>query len=246
MASAEQLALLKQGSIVWNKWLREKRATAHSKLELFLPDLSGAVLVEAVLSGADLSGTDLSRANLTVADLSGAILSGAILSEANLAEANVTSVEWDRARMRGRYRAIRGIDSCYGDALFKRAAADQDFLDTLEGRWRSTGRMWLFRAWGWLDYGRSMWRVAAFGSGIVGCYGIIFSTWRDLLNYKDSSDTWFTPLYFSIVTFTTLGFGDVTPKGVVGEFLASSEVIIGYVTLGLLLAVLAEKLARRS
>jgi hypothetical protein len=67
-----------------------------------------------------------------------------------------------------------------------------------------------------------------------------------MLNYKDSANTWFTPFYFSIVTFTTLGFGDVKPNGVVGELLASSEVIIGYLTLGLLLAVLAEKLARRS
>jgi hypothetical protein len=33
--------------------------------------------------------------------------------------------------MRGCYLGIRGLDPCLGDAKFKRAAADQDFLDTL-------------------------------------------------------------------------------------------------------------------
>jgi Ion channel len=148
--------------------------------------------------------------------------------------------------MRGRYLGIRGIDSCFGNALFKRAAADQDFLDTLEARWRGNWRLQLFRVWGWLDYGRSMWRVAAFGFAVTSLFAGIFYLWPTLLDYRQSADTWFTPYYYSVVTFTTLGFGDVRPARTAGEILAALEVIIGYVTLGLLLAVLAEKLARRS
>jgi hypothetical protein len=34
--------------------------------------------------------------------------------------------------MRGYYLGIRGLDPCFGNAMFQRAAADQDFLDTLE------------------------------------------------------------------------------------------------------------------
>ena len=67
-----------------------------------------------------------------------------------------------------------------------------------------------------------------------------------LLDYKDSAKTWFTPFYFSIVTYTTLGFGDVKPKTLAGELVVSSEVILGYTTLGLLLSVLAQNIARRS
>ena len=52
--------------------------------------------------------------------------------------------------MRGRYLGVRGLNSCFGNALFKRAAADQDFLDTLEAHWKNDWRLLLFRAWGWL------------------------------------------------------------------------------------------------
>ena len=213
-------------------------------------DLSGAVLQAANLSEANLYEADLRRASLQYANLTGAHLSranisGADLREANLSQANVTSICWNPRQMRGKYLGVRGLDSCYGNALFKRSAADQDFLDTLETVWRGTWRIWLFGAWSCLDYGRSISRVAAFAIAIIFSYGLVFSVWRGLLDYGDS-DTWFSPFYFSIVTFTTLGFGDIKPYGVAGELLASSEVIIGYINLGLLLAVLAEKLARRS
>jgi len=58
--------------------------------------------------------------------------------------------------------------------------------------------------------------------------------------------TWFTPYYFSIVTFTTLGFGDVTPVNLAGEIWLALEVILGYIMLGGLISIFANKLARRS
>lgn len=58
--------------------------------------------------------------------------------------------------------------------------------------------------------------------------------------------TWFTPYYFSIVTFTTLGFGDVTPVNLWGEIWLAIEVILGYIMLGGLISIFANKLARRS
>ncbi len=209
--------------------------------QLNVANLGAAILSRANLRDADLMEADLSGANLGGTDISGAKFIGA-----NFTDANVAGIKWDGARMHGRYRAIRGIDSCYGGPLFKRAAADQAFIDAVEDHWKDTWRIWLFRAWGLLDYGRSMSRVAAFGFAIMCCYGMIYSTWKGLLNYTGSANTWFTSFYFSIETFTTLGFGDVKPTGIVGELLASSEVIIGYITLGLLLAVLAEKIARRA
>ena len=57
---------------------------------------------------------------------------------------------------------------------------------------------------------------------------------------------WFTPFYYSIVTYTTLGFGDVTPKTGLGQSFVVFEVILGYVTLGLLVSILANKVARRA
>jgi hypothetical protein len=42
-----------------------------------------------------------------------------------------------------------------------------------------------------------------------------------------------------------LGLGDVHPRTHLGEIFVSAEVTLGYLTLGLLLAVLADKVARR-
>lgn len=58
--------------------------------------------------------------------------------------------------------------------------------------------------------------------------------------------TGFTPYYFSIVTFTTLGFGDITPMNKAGEIWLAIEVILGYIMLGGLISIFANKLARRS
>jgi hypothetical protein len=139
----------------------------------------------------------------------------------------------------------------YGNALFKRAAADQDFLDTLEANWAGNRwRMFLFWAWGTIDYGRSLLRVFGIALVLILVFGVIYTIWPQLLGYqtwKTAGVDFFTPFYFSVVTFTTLGFGEINPKGHVwGEIIVSLEVILGYCTLGLLLSVLAEKVARRS
>ena len=57
---------------------------------------------------------------------------------------------------------------------------------------------------------------------------------------------WITMLYYSVVTFTTLGFGDITPKTHIGALLVMVEVVIGYIMLGGLIYILATKLARRA
>ncbi|WP_424005660.1 pentapeptide repeat-containing protein (plasmid) [Haloarcula salina] len=51
-------------------------------------------------------------------------------------------------------------------------------------------------------------------------------------------------LYFSAVTFTTLGYGDIRPFGPVSQALASIESFLGAALLALLVAVLARRLTR--
>jgi hypothetical protein len=128
-----------------------------------------------------------------------------------------------------------------------RDAADQDYLDTLEDQWNSRwGRFW-FWVWGLTDYGRSFMSVIVFASVLMFGFGAAYSHWPHLTATTPAMDpTRFTPYYFSIVTYTTLGFGDVRPNSLAGEILVCIEVIFGYVTLGLLLAVLGNKIARRS
>ena len=49
-----------------------------------------------------------------------------------------------------------------------------------------------------------------------------------------------------MVTFTTLGFGDVLPNTTGAEALVMSEVILGYLSLGGLMSILSDKMARRA
>ena len=52
----------------------------------------------------------------------------------------------------------------------------------------------------------------------------------------------FNYLYYSIVTFTTLGYGDIFPVTLFEKIIASIEVIQGYVMLGVFLTILQKRL----
>ena len=54
----------------------------------------------------------------------------------------------------------------------------------------------------------------------------------------------FDYIYFSIVTFTSLGYGDVHPVGIAGKILASAEILAGLVMFGLLLSFIANRAQR--
>ena len=77
------------------------------------------------------------------------------------------------------------------------------------------------------------------------------------MSYKIAGSRWFdnanewnflTPYYYSIVTFSTLGFGDIHPKVGCweGQLMVMIEVLLGYLALGALLSIFAHKFARRS
>ena len=226
-------------------------------------DLRGADLRGTKLRGVDLSEADLSNANLNEADLTGtnltrADITGANLHNANFAGTNLTGMKDGGFReKRGRYYGIRGLDSCFGDPLFVRDAKDQDYLDTLEvaidetpstgkRRWK---RFW-FSAWGLIDYGRSLGKLALGAFIVTMFFGVIFHLdsifgWQ-FFSLPKSADSPLTPYYYSIVTYTRLGSGGITPTHWVGEIVLICERILGYVTLGLLLSILANRVARRS
>jgi uncharacterized protein YjbI with pentapeptide repeats len=236
-------------------------------------NLEGADLAEADLRAADLRGSNLRNVNLQGALLKGARLDNADLSGASLIDADVSGVNFSFAKfdntnltgmryggyklMQGLYYGVRGLDSSFGNALFVRDAKDQDYLDTMkvmidrlpEGRLKKIERT-LFRVWAMIDYGRSLFKVTFYAFLIASIYATIYSLdmylgWG-MMDYSSSAHSWFTPFYYSIVTYTTLGFGDVTANNWLGEIIVISEVIVGYFTLGLLLSILANTIARRS
>lgn len=221
-------------------------------------DLRGTNLQRSDLSEADLTGANLSQADLTGANLTHATISHAHLRSANFAKTNLTGlIHGDFNSKVGHYFGIRGLDSCFGNALFVRDAKDQDYLDTMRDSIDQTdptlARRWKlfwFKAWGLIDYGRSLGKLALGALGVALVFGLIFHldevfTWG-FFDYPDTVNSLLTPYYYSIVTYTRLGSGGISPTHWFGEIIVITERILGFVTLGLLLSILANRVARRS
>ena len=58
------------------------------------------------------------------------------------------------------------------------------------------------------------------------------------------ADSFVDSFYFSIITFTTLGFGDISPINIYMKLLVITEVLIGYSVLGIFIFLLSNRLSR--
>jgi hypothetical protein len=72
--------------------------------------------------------------------------------------------------------------------------------------------------------------------GLIPLYAVIFWLIPDAnLKLNDHQSGFFSSLYFSVITITTLGYGDITPAGVVSQLLTASESLLGITLIGLFL-----------
>lgn len=113
MANEEQLALLRQGVAVWNRWRKaydvpspdlkqtDLRQVRLNRANLHGADLRGTNLSEASLVGANLCFSNLTQANLSGARLRGAYLSNATLTLTNLSGADLYSASLNKANLSG-------------------------------------------------------------------------------------------------------------------------------------------------
>jgi hypothetical protein len=89
------------------------------------------------------------------------------------------------------------------------------------------------------NYGRSLGRWIIWVIGVILFFGILFQfTQTGAKSFLDS-------LYFSFVTFTTLGYGDIVPLSGAAKILVIFESVTGYMMGGLLVAILARKVMGR-
>ena len=237
------------------------------KADLGGANLSHASMVMADLQGAYLEQADLQTADLTVAGLQGTVLTGANLGGAELDGANITGADLCGARVEGtsfqdvRWRPeggglpapdlyrnfdVRGLR--FSDPLFDQFVRQSEFIRRTEEAMSATWRGWIvFHLWALTcDCGRSLTRWLVTCAAFIIGFAALFQWWRPtgepLVSLADRPTTPFTNLYFSMVTFSTLGFGDVTPRNWVGELAVMAEVFLGYVLLGGLITILAMKL----
>lgn len=228
-------------------------------------DLSNASMInldltEATLSRSTLVHTDLRAANLTKARLSEADLSYAIFTRANLQESdlkyslvqgtNFELANLQRARLLGikKFKTakwvgtdIRDLD-LRGAYLVRRYISDENYLFEFQSRSRYHHMIYLVW-WATSDCGRSLfrWFVWLLVATLVfaGIYTVVD------IDYGEHV-TPFSPIYFSFVTLTTLGYGDVLPASLTAQIIVTLQAISGYMGLGGLLSILGNKMARRA
>ncbi len=225
-----------------------------SHASLFKSNLEGATLTQASLEHANLSLANLNHsrlreANLTEANLTDADLRYAEMSLSNIRKADFTNADLRHARLRmlRQFKSATwiGVDirdvNFSGAYLMRREIVDQNFIKEFRAyNWLSKI---LYYPWLWTcDCGRSMLRWCC----CIGALLLLFSYFYTLVGIDYGSyPTSLSPLYFSVVTLTTLGFGDVAPNCIGGQIVVMLEVSTGYIMLGGLLSIFSNKLARR-
>jgi uncharacterized protein YjbI with pentapeptide repeats len=211
-----------------------------SKSRLCQADFRAADLRGARISEADLAGADFTRANLRGADLKHSNCVGTNFELADMRQARLLGItNFKTASWVG--TDIRGID-LRGAYMVRRAIWDENYL--YEFRTRSKYHNVLYWFW-WItsDCGRSLLRWAAFILLLTIAFALAYSLVG--VDYGPH-ETPFSPFYYSVVTLTTLGYGDVVPTSVPAQILAVLQALLGYVGLGGLLSILANKMARRA
>lgn len=221
----------------------------------FGADLTGATLTGADLTGAVLGCSTLAGVRLRQATLDSADFRAADLRDAELSECHVSEANFDEADLRGaRLRAIAGYESAhwYGTDLrdinfagayrLRRHVIDENYLK--EFREAGAVQKWIHNVW-WVtsDCGRSLGRWTV----VIGLVALLFAGlyWAAGVDVGVHDPGPLTHLYYSVVTLTSLGYGDITPTSGLGQILVIIEVCVGYMMLGGLISILANKMARR-
>ncbi len=229
--------------------------------KLMSADLSGANLVGAkllkgILTEANLSGANLSSAKVQSADLYKANLSGATLRWTDFTNAHIRAIKYDNKTT----CQSTNVTDCKDNQRFIRHVMDLNYIEETKENY-----IWKYRFWKLTsNCGQSIWRWALLSILLAGIFGILFAdypVWEWLpdgiknvlisidpkMGFNDKMIVnGFTPYYFSIVTFTTLGFGDVTPLNLAGQVWLTLEVVVGYIMLGGLITLFATKMTRQS
>lgn len=213
-------------------------------------------LQSAKLDNVAIDGTDFSGANLDRAELKITSLDEKTRFTDTLFHNCVISIDGGIDQDTAIHVLAQGVvnNAQFIDPVFGRKVRDQAWLnrwlesiDQLKGTKRI--RYYTMKAWEWFwrlssDYGRSIGRWVVLSLILIIIFGLLYLI-PGGLNFENGQ-RWFTAFYFSIVTFTTLGFGDVSPQQTWSEIVVAIEVILGYVMLGGLISIFSIKFARRN
>ena len=197
-------------------------------------NFSDAILIEATLSGSSLKGAKFMNSDLRGCHAREAIVDGHTI---------IFKPKINRFSKSKPYTDFEGVSL----DIIRIYSATKQLLEYNIRRknWEEWYKehcllrlpVWLF----WLisDYGLRSWRIIVTFFGLAFAFGVVYWLWPScvMVNKEvgDIRGLWHA-LYFSVVTMTTLGFGDIAanPDSWAGQTLLMLQVILGYVLLGAL------------
>ncbi len=240
-----------EGIAEWNKWRNRNP------------------LEEIWLEGANLSGFNLQGAILWAANLQEAKLECAKLQGADLLSANLQGVNLRCAEMQGAILKVAIVNGsttflyCKIDENtdFRHVALENTRIDPgtktclkynirrMNWRdWYTEHKIlrWPVRLFWFISkYGISTWRIIIWFFGLAIAFACVYYFVPGLIYDLRGTGHWYSDFvracYFSVVTMTTLGFGDMyaDKQSMAGQILLVFQVIFGYVLLGALVTRLA-------
>lgn len=231
------------------KLLKELRdgCFARGSIEDHIGKFAGRIDLRGIpLQGLNLSGKNLSDADLFLANLEGCKFDKGDLHGSSLSEANIKSTSFDWCKMKdvtldnadyNTSTSMIGVDLntvnfTLAELLREHLSIEQR-IDHLKRRHpRFAQFLWITS-----DYGRSFGIYSFWVLLLIIMYAVGYWVFGLLSNSNGFLDS----LYFSVVTFATVGYGDILPSGLVGRLVVISEIALGYLMGGLLIAILGRR-----
>lgn len=226
---------------------------------LFMLDLSFSSLMKADLRGANLHATNFEHANLLGIRLDDAKLEGAEWGDI-VRQERQADFEADPERRRQLYSEAEEIYRLLARAMRKQdleSEIGKFFYRSMVVRRKQMPQPSLARFFSAAvdiscGYGEKPVRLALFSLLLIVCFAFIFALLglthdgtsiqmsRDL-GFFDNLSAFLSACYFSIVTFTTLGYGDIAPLGLARLF-AVVEAFSGSFIMALYVVVFVRKM----
>jgi len=240
-----------------------KRASLYNA-HLYRANLTNACLMKANLDNATLNAANLEGADLLGVSLTGAKMEhirwGAYLHQENM----IKKMEEDQAPPESIKQVCEETEEicrhlrkqCESHGLSRDAG--RFFYKEMRFRRLSTPLLSKRRLLSWCfdklcGYGEKPMRLISFSllfitlcamgyfmlgiqdGDVLAKYQTTASLWSNLSQFAEC-------LYFSVVTFTTLGYGDITPAGI-GRFIAAVEAFVGSFTIALYVVVFVRRMS---